>query len=190
VDTARISVIVPTYNRSALLARTLQTLCGQRVPAGEFVVIVADDGSRDDTAEVARSFAGRLRLRYWFQEDQGFRAAAARNAGARLASAPVLAFLDSGTLTGPDFVGGHLAAHAGAAAGGDGGRAVLGYCYGYRPLEEMPWLARALAELEPAQVVRRHGDHPSFQDVRHRAFADVGFDLGLLTGPWPVDAMG
>jgi Glycosyl transferase family 2/N-terminal domain of galactosyltransferase len=181
-----ISVVVPTYNRSALLARTLDTLRRQRVPAGEFEVIVADDGSSDDTERVARSFADRLRLRYWFQEDQGFRVAAARNAGARLASAPLLAFLDSGTLTGPDFVGAHLAAHARQApAGGTAsGQAVLGYCFGYRPLDEMPWLATALAELEPEQVVRRYGDDPAFQDLRHEAFASVGFDLGLLAAPW------
>jgi glycosyltransferase involved in cell wall biosynthesis len=179
-----ISVVIPTYNRAALLARTLGTLCGQRAGADDFEVIVADDGSGDDTAEVARSFAGRLRLRYCFQEDQGYRVAAARNAGARLASSPLLAFLDSGTLAGPDFVGAHLAAHAGGAAGGHGGQAVLGYCYGYRPTDATPWLAAALAELEPAQVVRRYGDDPSLQDVRHRAFADIGFDLGLLTVPW------
>jgi Glycosyl transferase family 2/N-terminal domain of galactosyltransferase len=218
-----ISVVVPAYNRSALLARTLETLRRQRLPAADFEVIVADDGSSDDTEQVARSFADRLRLRYWFQEDQGFRVAAARNAGARLASAPLLAFLDCGTLAGPDFVGGHLAAHAarpvGAAAGtgsggtgsggtgsggtGSGGtgtggtgtggtgtggtgtgRAVLGYCFGYRPNDEMPVLATALDELEPAEVVRRYGDDPAFQDVRHRAFADVGFDLGRLSVPW------
>jgi hypothetical protein len=181
-----ISVVIPTYNRPVLLARTLGTLCGQRAGPGEFEVIVADDGSGDDTAKVARSFAGRLRLRYCFQEDQGYRVAAARNAGARLASAPVLAFLDSGTLTGPDFVGAHVAAHAAAAGrrGGDSGLAVLGYCYGYRPLEEMPWLATALAELEPAQIVRRYGDDPSLQDVRHSTFAAIGFDLGHLTVPW------
>jgi validoxylamine A glucosyltransferase len=195
---ARISVVVPTYNRSALLARTLETLCGQRVPAGEFEVIVTDDGSGDDTPEVVRSFGGRLRLRYCFQEDQGFRVAAARNAGARLAAAPVLAFLDAGTLAGPDFVGGHIAAHArgkgdvagpagehgGGEPGEHGGLAVVGYCFGYRPLVEMPWLAAALDELEPAQVVARYGDDPAFADVRHRAFAGVGFDLGLLTAPW------
>jgi glycosyltransferase involved in cell wall biosynthesis len=181
VDTAqqaRISVIIPTYNRSALLARTLETLCAQRVRAGEFEVIVADDGSADDTEQVARSFAGRLRLRYCFQEDQGFRVAAARNAGAKLAAAPVLAFLDCGTLAGPDFVGAHLDAQAA------GGRVVLGYCFGYRPLLEMAWLTRALGELRPDQAAERYADDPAFQDQRHGAFARVGFDLRRLAAPW------
>jgi len=119
-------------------------------------------------------------LLYCFQEDQGFRAAAARNAGARLAQAPVLAFLDSGTLTGPDFVRGHCDAHAAA----NGERAVLGYCFGYRPLDENPQLVAALATMEPAQIVQRYGDDPAFQDIRHGVFERVAFDLGRLAVPW------
>jgi len=176
----RISVIVPTYNRCGMLRQTLESLAGQQFPSDEFEVIVADDGSSDDTAGMVRSFSGRLRLQYCFQEDQGYRVAAARNAGARLASSPILAFVDSGTLAGPDFVRGHLAAHA----AGHGQRAVVGYCYGYRPLDEMSWLTAALAEVEPAQVVRRYGDDPSFADFRHSEFARADGDLGRLAAPW------
>jgi glycosyltransferase involved in cell wall biosynthesis len=175
----RVSVIVPTYNRCQMLRQTLDSLAGQRFDAGEFEVIVADDGSGDESEQVARSFSGRLRLRYCFQEDLGYRAAAARNAGARLASAPVLAFLDSGTLAGPDFVRGHLAAHS---APGD--HAVLGYCYGYRPLDSMAWLAEALATLPLGEVMRRYGGDPAFSDVRHREFIRCGYDLSRLAAPW------
>src|SRR5713226_2419893 len=124
MERPRISVIVPSYNRCGLLRQTLESLAGQHFPADDFEVVVADDGSSDGTQAMVASFAGRLRLRYCFQEDQGYRVAAARNAGARLATAPVLAFVDSGTLAGPDFVRGHLAAQARE------GRAVLGYCFG------------------------------------------------------------
>jgi glycosyltransferase involved in cell wall biosynthesis len=188
------SVVIPTYNRCGLLRRTLETLTRQSLPAAEFEVIVSDDGSSDATAAVARSFSGRLRIRYRFSEDLGYRVAAARNAGARLATAPVLVFLDTGTLTGPGFLRAHLAAHsagaartAGAAGGtggtGAGGTAVTGYCYGYQPLAETPWPDVA-AELEPAQAVRRYGEDPGFLDYRHGAFAAAGFDPARLTAPW------
>jgi glycosyltransferase involved in cell wall biosynthesis len=180
VRRVRISVIVPTYNRCDLLRRTLETLSGQRFPADEFEVIVTDDGSSDETAEVTRSFATRLPLRYIFQEDRGFRAAAARNAGARIAAAPVLAFLDCGTLAGPDFVRSHLAANSAAA----GGHVVLGYCFGYRPIGETHGAGATLAELDPAGAVRRFGDDPLFRDIRHPVFAAAGFDLGRLAAPW------
>jgi glycosyltransferase involved in cell wall biosynthesis len=173
-------VIVPTYNRCDLLRGTLGTLAEQRFPADEFEVIVSDDGSTDETAAVTRSFAGRLRLRYCFQEDQGFRAAAARNAGARLAAAPVLVFLDCGTQTGPEFVRSHLAVHSARTAE----HAVLGYCFGYRPMGGTQGPGATLAELDPARAVRRYGDDPSFRDIRHPVFAAADFDVGRLAAPW------
>jgi GT2 family glycosyltransferase len=177
---ARISVVVPTYNRRDLLHQTLESLAGQRFPREQFEVIVADDGSSDDSAEVARSFSTRLRLRYHFQDDLGFRVAAARNAGARLATAPVLAFLDTGTAAGPDFVGGHLAAHG--ARPGD--RAVIGYCYGYRPFDEHDWLIEAVSTLGPAGAVQRHGGSPAMSDTRHAEFERARFDPGRMAAPW------
>src|SRR6185437_11468221 len=175
-----LSVIIPTYNRREQLHRTLESLAAQRFGAGEFEVVVSDDGSSDGTAGLVRSFEGRLRLRYCFQEDRGFRAAAARNAGARLATAPVLAFLDSGTLAGPDFVRCHLAGHA----AGSRPRVVLGYCFGYQSPGEAPGLTAAIEELEPTQLVERHGRDQPFLDLRHQVFERANYDLGTFAAPW------
>src|SRR4029079_8351636 len=70
----RLSVVIPTYNRSGQLRRTLTTLTQQSIPPDEFEVIVAYDGSSDDTAAVVKEFADRLRVAYTYQEDLGFRA--------------------------------------------------------------------------------------------------------------------
>lgn len=180
-----VSVVVPTYNRCDLLRTTLGTLVQQRFPYGEFEVIVADDGSSDATEEVALSFSDRLRIRYVFQDDLGFRAGEARNAGARLATAPVLAFLDTGTLAGPSFVRGHFEAHDRAA----GPRAVIGYCYGYQTLDrqlrpaETERLARALDSHSPEQAIESLGGDPAFSDPRSESFGDDGEALRLLV-PW------
>ncbi|HHM02978.1 MAG TPA: glycosyltransferase, partial [Caldithrix abyssi] len=45
-----ISVVIPTYNRAALLPRALDSVLGQKYPPWE--VIVVDDGSTDDTSKV------------------------------------------------------------------------------------------------------------------------------------------
>jgi glycosyltransferase involved in cell wall biosynthesis len=179
----RISVVIPTYNRSEMLRSTLVCLAEQSLPTDEYEVIVSDDGSSDDTKAVVESIAGRLRIKYHFQEDLGFRAAAARNAGARLAEAPVLVFLDSGTLAGPDF----LAAHLRSARPG---QAVLGYVHGYPPaFNDLPdfkpveGLAEAIAKLTPEQVVARYRDEPAFRDARYGEFEKSDFDLSRRTIP-------
>lgn len=184
--TPRLSVVVPTYNRAPWLRRTLESLVRQR-DAPPFEVIVADDGSPDNSEQVAAEFRDRLAIRYCYQEDKGYRVAAARNMGAALASAPILVFLDSGTLAGPDLLAGHLRRHAGHRADPGSparGPAVCGYTYGYRPYDPTPGLAEAFAVLSPEQVHERYLADPLFRDSRHEELARLGFDLTGQQLPW------
>ncbi|WP_166021570.1 glycosyltransferase [Streptomyces chilikensis] len=181
----QVCVVIPTYNRAELLRRQLEGLTRQSLAPERFEVVVADDGSADHTAEVVASFSGKLRIGFHTQEDLGFRAAAVRNGGARLATAPLLVFLDTGALFGPDFLAEHIAAHAGPRPDGTrGGRLVLGYAYGYNPYRPFPGLAEILAQSDPEDVVRSHGGQKEFQDLRHAELDRVGFDLGRLAAPW------
>lgn len=93
-----LSVIVPTYNRSALLNLTLKSLRKQTLSNELYEVIVCDDGSDDDSFEVTKSFAGSINVRYVWQKDEGYRVAEARNLGADIAKGKYLVFLDSGIL--------------------------------------------------------------------------------------------
>ncbi|WP_435210026.1 glycosyltransferase [Micromonospora sp. bgisy143] len=176
----RVSVIIATYNQADLLAETLRHLARQTLPTDEFEVIVGDDGSSDHTTEVVRSFADTLQVKYVFQEDRGFRAAAARNAAARLAAGALLVTLDTGSMVGPDFLTAHLAAHA----GGDGRRAVMGLSYGYTPDEPKQEVQELLAQMLPETAVERFRDMPDFQDVRQSYFADCELDLSRRRVAW------
>lgn len=173
------SVIVPTYNHSELLAKTLENLARQNFPVGQFEVIVANDGSSDGTESVTQSFSGRMQVKYYFQEDLGFRVAAARNGGARLASAPLLIFLDTGSMVGPDFVVSHLAAHEGRS-----GQAVVGLSYGYNPEAPMQGVDMLLQRNKPEDVISSHKDLPEFQDIRYPIFAKCGFEMSRMAVPW------
>lgn len=90
-----VSVIVPTYNRSAWIAATLRTVLAQTQRPHE--VIVIDDGSADDTATVVAGFGSGVK--YVRQDNAGV--SAARNHGARIASGDYLAFIDSDDLWHP-----------------------------------------------------------------------------------------
>lgn len=184
----RISIVIPTYNRSGMLRKNLELLCDQTLPTEEYEVIVADDGSSDDTLDVVESFCDRLRLDYHYQEDKGFRAAAARNAGARLATSPVLVFLDTGTFPGRGFAEGHLLAHT---HGDPRGRAVFARTYGYPDIFEANksttvvsrGIFEALADASPEELRDRYADDPAFQDPREPELAEIDFDLGRRAFP-------
>ncbi len=84
----RVSVIVPTKNRSRQLREALSSIRALEGPDLEFELIVVDNGSTDDSIEVARDFGARV-LRTLAPG-----AALARNEGLRSASADFVAFLD------------------------------------------------------------------------------------------------
>lgn len=105
----RVAVVIPAYNRPALLARTLASLTHQR-DTSEFEVHVCDDGSEEDVRGVVESVDG-LDVHYHFQSHDGFGAGRARNLGATRANADVLLLLDSDCVVPPDFVERHRAWH-------------------------------------------------------------------------------
>lgn len=92
-----LTVIVPTYNRAALLVESLDSLRSQEF--ADFEVIVVDDGSTDDTAAVLARYAqgalaGKLRVLRQQNAGQG----AARNLALAAAQGEYCSFLDSDDL--------------------------------------------------------------------------------------------
>lgn len=109
MDAPRASVVVPTHGRRDSVRRLLDALGRQTLPAAEFEVVVAIDGSEDGTREMVEAFAAPYRLRSLWQPQRG--RAAACNAGARLAAGELLVLLDDDMEPAPGFLEAHLAAH-------------------------------------------------------------------------------
>ena len=103
-----VSIVVSTYNWPEALAVVLDSLSQQRDK--RFEVIVADDGSTVETAEMVRGIAATfpVPLIHVWQEDEGFRAAAARNRAVAAAKGSYLVFLDGDCAVFPDFIGTHI----------------------------------------------------------------------------------
>ena len=103
----QISVIVTTYNRPDALTRVLEGLSIQTQLPDE--VIVADDGSTDETRQVAKAFStgAVMPVVHLWQADYGFRVAAIRNKAIEKANGPYIVFLDGDCIPDPSFIQDH-----------------------------------------------------------------------------------
>ncbi len=84
-----VSVIIPTYNYGRFIKEAIESALAQTIPPLE--IIVVDDGSRDETANVVREF--RDKVRYIKQDNAGV--CAARNRGTSESRGELIAFLDA-----------------------------------------------------------------------------------------------
>jgi glycosyltransferase involved in cell wall biosynthesis len=93
--TPEVSVVIPTYNRCSMLLEAVDSVLAQTSEAFELIVI--DDGSTDGTAEHLTRLGKPIQI----ERIEHSGPAAARNRGAELACAPLIAFLDSDDLWAP-----------------------------------------------------------------------------------------
>ncbi|MBS0150345.1 MAG: glycosyltransferase family 2 protein [Nitrospira sp.] len=98
------ALIVTTYNRPDALGAVLEGYCRQSDQ--DFEIVVADDGSKEDTAEIVRQFARHapFRLTHVWHEDRGFRAAAIRNRAVASSGADYIVFTDGDCVPSRHFV--------------------------------------------------------------------------------------
>jgi len=162
-----ISFIIPAHNEEALLEQTLKALRRAGDAVGEeYEIIVADDASTDCTAEIAASCGAKV------VSIDCRQIAAARNAGASIATGQYLIFVDADTIVGEATLRGAIdALKAGAAGGG----ALI------RLDDPTPWWARLLVE-RMFMLLYRVGRFASgsFLFCTRRAFdAAGGFDEAL-----------
>ena len=94
-----ISIIIPVWNSPGLLRRCLDALGAQTLSRDMFEIIVVDNGSTDDTSDVARSFPGVILLN---EPQPG--SYAARNRGLQQARGIYVAFTDADCLPAPDWL--------------------------------------------------------------------------------------
>ncbi|HEY3134424.1 MAG TPA: glycosyltransferase [Blastocatellia bacterium] len=113
-----ISFIVPAYNEQALIGRTLDALNRAATSIGEtYEIVVADDSSNDQTAEIAEAHGARV-IRVNVRQ-----IAATRNAGAREAVGDKFIFVDADTVVCEAVVRSAIEAmNVGAVGGGSAAR--------------------------------------------------------------------
>jgi glycosyltransferase involved in cell wall biosynthesis len=102
-----ISIIVATYNRADALDAVLQSLAHQS--DNDFEVVVADDGSSAETAQVIKSWIGQMPVpvKHVWHQDRGFRLAEIRNRAIRVCAGGYCIFLDGDCIAPTGFVAAH-----------------------------------------------------------------------------------
>jgi len=93
-----VSVVIPTYNYAHFLCNAVDSVLAQTYRNIE--IIVVDDGSSDNTSEIAKGYGARIN--YIYQANRGL--SAARNAGIRVAGGEFIAFLDADDMWMPDKI--------------------------------------------------------------------------------------
>jgi glycosyltransferase involved in cell wall biosynthesis len=137
-----LSIVVTTYNRASVLRGLLGHLANQTDP--DFQVIVAIDGSTDDTEAVLASLSVPFELKWVNTHCKGYGLAVARNLGILAADRPAVAILDDDSYPVPGYVAAHKASvAAGVITGGPRMPADAGNT-------RMAWKMQELLKLPPS----------------------------------------
>ncbi len=99
----KLSIIVPVYNVSKYLAKCLDSLLCQDLKTEEYEIIVVNDGSTDNSGEIAKQYEDKnSNIKVVHQENQGL--SGARNTGIILAKGKYIQFVDSDDLLEPNVL--------------------------------------------------------------------------------------
>ncbi len=160
-DTPFISVVIPTYNRSASLQQGLAVALNQHYPADRYEVIVVDDASTDNTAalleEWSQLYPHSLRI---FTQEKNRGPAAARNRGIAASKGSLIAFTDDDCVVTPEWLVEIQSGYRDPETAGVGGRvrpltvgsAIQRYYAHFSPISQPPIEAGAVRRIITANA--------------------------------------
>ncbi|MDR3569972.1 MAG: mycofactocin biosynthesis glycosyltransferase MftF [Syntrophobacteraceae bacterium] len=96
-----VTIIVPVFNRAGEVGECLKSLLRLNYPPDRREIVVVDDGSTDNTAEVARSCGDEIKV---LVQKKNLGQSAARNVGIAAAAGEIVAFIDSDCIADPNWL--------------------------------------------------------------------------------------
>ena len=142
-DSYKISLVICTYNRSRYLPGSLESINLQTIHKDLFEVVVINNASTDDTAQVVRSYMARnqqINISYFFENNKGL--SFARNRGIAEAKSPLIAYVDDDVILTPDYLKELISFFdQNPNAAGAGGKVIPKYESGSEPV----WMSKYLA---------------------------------------------
>ncbi|MCL2051014.1 MAG: glycosyltransferase [Lachnospiraceae bacterium] len=176
------SIIIPTYNNADSLEKTLITIVNQTAKKSDFEVLICDDGSNDNTKKIYESFKEKINIRYFFQEDKGFRAGAARNMGIFNAKGEICIFIDTGVLLASQTVKQHIIEHSSDEAS----VAVIGYTYGFDDYSKFDDILLRTITIDDIDSTIIRLKEENVVDMREPLYQELGDDLSAWPAPWVI----
>ncbi|WP_294956573.1 glycosyltransferase family 2 protein [uncultured Fibrobacter sp.] len=188
-----ISVVLPSYNRAHILPRAIESILGQTYKDIELIIV--DDGSSDNTAEVVGRFSD-SRIVYVRQENAG--ACAARNNGIAHARGDYIAFQDSDDIWHQDKLEKQLATLQNTGAdvvfcrmnrmvGGEKVGLVSDYFHeGFLPKDEVPMSIGTQTLVGKSEVFKQErfdSEMPRFQEFEMLVRAQKSFSIYCMEEP-------
>lgn len=169
-----VSVVIPCYNYARFLKSAVDSVLAQDY--NEFEVIVIDDGSKDETPEVAKAYGDKIR--YIRQVNQGL--SATRNNGIPQCQYPYVAFLDADDEWEPNFLSSLMEKFSGL-SGDFGMVACLDYKIGIDS-KKIPDREHneCTGEITSRDLILKNRFFPGGAIVKTKVFSEVGnFDTKL-----------
>lgn len=172
------SIIIPAYNNEMELEYTLQAILRSDYDMNDIEVLVCDDGSEKPLIKTVKKYEKILNIRYFYQPDKGFRAAAARNMGILNAKGKICIFLDSGVMPSTGCISAHINAHKNEHT------AVIGYVYGFDNENKSRETILELLDVNDIDKSIKLMKNESILDIREAFYKDLGYDLSMWPAPW------
>ncbi len=176
----RISVIIPTFQHASTIARCLESVLAQTLQPSE--IIVVDDGSTDNTAEILKPYEGRVKIMHQF--NQG--ANTTRNAGFAVSHGERVIFCDADAVLRPIMLERLSAA---LDRNIEASYAYSGFKFGWKKFRSFsfnPMKLRNMNHIHTSALIRRE-HFPGFDPAIHR-LQDWDLWLTMLeqghTGVW------
>lgn len=113
LNSMKISVIIPTLNHAQSIAERLKPICSQTLDRSKYEILVVDNGSSDNTAEVLSTLCSQIENLHWIREPRPGRSNA-RNRGICESSGDLIVFLDDDIEISSDNLERHLFYHVNA----------------------------------------------------------------------------
>lgn len=180
-----ISVVIITYNKKALLMKTIESFLRQSFEPTRFEIIVVDDGSNEECVAEIRDIQLQtsIDILYIYQKDQGFGASKARNRGISAARFERVLFIDSGIIASENLVAIHYEHHKASSRD-----VVFGLSYGVVEfgMDNFETLTSLISDCSIDEAFKRLSSKSELYDCRYNYFKKISFDLSNVPAAWVV----